>query len=312
MENLKKWGIVAVIAFALVALVSVAPLAFAQVSGNDDSTTTTTPTPQEDPTPPSDPETDGKLRDGPCGPGHRGGPPHGKFGMIPSPSTSPLASLAETLGMTEEEVQTELEDGKSIATLAEEQGIDLNTIIDDMIAPRLEHLQTLVDEGYMTQEEMDSVVIVMRASTEQRLNQENVPMPGTRGMYDHHQHVHPLAAAAEALGITTDELQTELESGKSIADIATEKSVDLDTIVDAFVAPMAERLQTAVENGRLTQEEADEIVQTMRENITEKLNQTWDPDTQPMDMKGGHFHKDFLGRGPSQGRGPRMNPSMIF
>ena len=44
-----------------------------------------------------------------------------------------------------------------------------------------------------------------------------------------------LEAAATALGITTDELKTELQADKTIADVATEKGVDVDTVIDAMV-----------------------------------------------------------------------------
>ncbi len=43
-------------------------------------------------------------------------------------------------------------------------------------------------------------------------------------------------AAATALGITTDELKTELVAGKTISDVATEKGVDVQTVIDAIVA----------------------------------------------------------------------------
>jgi len=45
-----------------------------------------------------------------------------------------------------------------------------------------------------------------------------------------------LDAAATALGITTDELKTELQDGKTIADVATEKGVDVQKVIDAIVA----------------------------------------------------------------------------
>jgi hypothetical protein len=45
-----------------------------------------------------------------------------------------------------------------------------------------------------------------------------------------------LDAAATALGITADELKTELEAGKTIADVATEKGIDVQTVIDAIVA----------------------------------------------------------------------------
>jgi hypothetical protein len=41
---------------------------------------------------------------------------------------------------------------------------------------------------------------------------------------------------AKALGITTAELQTELSSGKTVAQIASAKGVSLQTVIDAYVA----------------------------------------------------------------------------
>jgi hypothetical protein len=55
-----------------------------------------------------------------------------------------------------------------------------------------------------------------------------------------------LDAAASAIGITTDELKTELMAGKSIADVATEKGVDVQTVIDAIVAEETSRLTQAV------------------------------------------------------------------
>ena len=56
-----------------------------------------------------------------------------------------------------------------------------------------------------------------------------------------------LETAAEALGMTADELKAELEAGKSIAQVAEEKGVDLQVVVDALVAEGTERLQQAIE-----------------------------------------------------------------
>jgi len=42
--------------------------------------------------------------------------------------------------------------------------------------------------------------------------------------------------AATALGVTTDELKTELDAGKTIAEVAAGKGVDVQTVIDAIVA----------------------------------------------------------------------------
>ena len=82
---------------------------------------------------------------------------------------------------------------------------------------------------------------------------------------------------AEQLGMTVDEVVAELQGGKTVADLAVEKGVALDTIVEALMAPRREALATAVANGRITQEQADTMLAQMQENIPEHLQQPWQP-----------------------------------
>ncbi len=55
-----------------------------------------------------------------------------------------------------------------------------------------------------------------------------------------------LSVAAEALGMTQEELLTELRAGKSIAQVAEEKGVDVQTVVDALVAEGTQKLEAAI------------------------------------------------------------------
>jgi hypothetical protein len=105
-------------------------------------------------------------------------------------------------------------------------------------------------------------------------------MPRGRG----HGHWHEgmgehslIAVAAEALGMEQDELLTVLEEGKTIAEVAAEKGVELDVIVDAFIAQHTEHLAAQVEAGRFTQEEADAMLETMRDHVTAHLSETFEP-----------------------------------
>lgn len=52
-----------------------------------------------------------------------------------------------------------------------------------------------------------------------------------------------LDAAAEALGMTKAELLTALEDGKSIAQVAEDQGVEVQTVVDALVADATARLE---------------------------------------------------------------------
>lgn len=51
-----------------------------------------------------------------------------------------------------------------------------------------------------------------------------------------------LTTAAEVLGMTAEELRAELQAGKSIADVAAEKGVDKQRVIDALVAAATARI----------------------------------------------------------------------
>ena len=74
-----------------------------------------------------------------------------------------------------------------------------------------------------------------------------------------------LEAAAEALGMTVDDLKLQLWGGKTLADLAEEKGVDLAEVKAAVEAAQKEelraRIEQAVTNGNITQENADWLLE---------------------------------------------------
>jgi hypothetical protein len=72
-------------------------------------------------------------------------------------------------------------------------------------------------------------------------------------------------AAAEALGMTVDELETQLWGGKSLADLAEEKGVPLEDVQAAVEAAQAQAVRDAiaqaVTDGKITQEHADWLLE---------------------------------------------------
>lgn len=69
---------------------------------------------------------------------------------------------------------------------------------------------------------------------------------------------------AEQLGMTVDELHAELKAGKTIAELAEEKGVDLQA---TQVEAMKERIQQAIEDGRMTQEQADWMLEGLEQGL---------------------------------------------
>lgn len=77
-----------------------------------------------------------------------------------------------------------------------------------------------------------------------------------------------LDTAASYLGVTEDQLRTELASGKTLAQAAKDHGKTADGLVAALVAAEKKRLDDAVAAGRLTRAQADSIEAGLQQRIT--------------------------------------------
>jgi uncharacterized protein YidB (DUF937 family) len=80
-----------------------------------------------------------------------------------------------------------------------------------------------------------------------------------------------VSRVADALGLTADDLLARLQAGETLVDIAASVGVSTDAIVEALVAPYAARLDQLVQDGTLTQAEADAQLQEARDNAASFL-----------------------------------------
>jgi hypothetical protein len=173
-----------------------------------------------------------------------------------------LEAAAKALNLSADDLREKLSDGTTtIADVAKQQNVDINTVIDAMVAADRDRIEDMV----------------------------NNPLPdkgpGGRGFHMHFGG--DLGEAAAALGMAEDELHDALESGKSIADIAVEKNIDVNTIIDKLVQSATAKIDQAVTDGDLTQEQADKIKADVKEHVTDLVN--------------GELPKFRAGRGPFGG-----------
>lgn len=81
-----------------------------------------------------------------------------------------------------------------------------------------------------------------------------------------------LDTIAETLGMTTEELQVELEAGSTLSEIITAQGSTVADVVDALMVDVQAELDAAVAAGGLTQEQADERLIETEERLTEAIN----------------------------------------
>jgi len=94
----------------------------------------------------------------------------------------------------------------------------------------------------------------------QGLNSRSEPRSGYTQM---------LEARAQILGVTTEELQKELDAGKSFGDIAKEKGLTSEELHQKMLAAKKTHLENLVKAGILTQEQLETQVQLMEQHYAD-------------------------------------------
>jgi hypothetical protein len=105
----------------------------------------------------------------------------------------------------------------------------------------------------------------------------DLPLFGGPGLGMHHvfgMFGRGLDAAASYLGLTEDQLRTQLESGKTLAEVAKAQNKSVDGLVNALVADAKQKLDAAVKSGRVTQSQENSILSDLKSHITNFVNGT--------------------------------------
>src|SRR5512134_3692977 len=80
-----------------------------------------------------------------------------------------------------------------------------------------------------------------------------------------------IQAAVDETGLEAQEILSQIRGGMTLAEVVTSNGGDLQVVIDQATASASERLAQAVENGRITQERADEMLANLETLITEGL-----------------------------------------
>lgn len=187
----------------------------------------------------------------------------GTIVLAQGPTSTPTPGATSTPGAT----TTPSSNTKTLAqlyweALAQRLGITVDKLQQAATDASKDAINQGVKQGLLTQNQADQLL--------QRL--QNTP-PGTilgglgkRGVGANPQRDAMTAisnagldAAAKALGMSTNDLTTALQSGKTLLNLANDKKVDVTTLRTAIADAEKVAVDQAVKNGQLTQTQADAI-----------------------------------------------------
>jgi hypothetical protein len=188
-----------------------------------------------------------------------------------------LDAAASYLGTTAASLLTQLQAGKTLAQVATATtGKSTAGLVTALVAAEKTEIAAAVTSGKLTQAQADQITTTLTQRFTDLVN--GVHSAGGPGGGFGHGHGpggggDDLAAAAGYLGSTTANLLTQLQSGKTLAQVATATTGKSTAgLVAALVAAEKTEIAGKVTSGALTQAQADQITATLTAHFTDFVN----------------------------------------
>jgi len=211
------------------------------------------------------------------GPGTPGGTnghkPHG-------PRAQLFDAAAKALGMSSADLKAALDGGKTVAQVAQDKGVDVNTVITAVTDAANTAIDQAVTDGKMTADQAAQEKTEVTQRVTDFVNNTKPPKgehgPGGRGPGGRGgpgaRFGDPIATAAAALTMSEADLHTALEGGKTIAQVAQDKGVDPNAVITALTDAANKAIDQAVTDGRLSADQATQAKAKAAEHAANIVN----------------------------------------
>jgi polyhydroxyalkanoate synthesis regulator phasin len=158
--------------------------------------------------------------------------------------------------------------------IASALGIDVETYDAAVETARDQVVEEAVAEGWLTEDQAQR----MQERMDQGFGEPGMGkgFMGPRGGFMGRDGDSIIGLIAEELDLSMQDLFAELQDGKTLGELAAEKGVDVEAVTAKYLAQLEENLKQAVEDGKITQNQADLMLKQAEERVPDLLNNTWE------------------------------------
>ncbi len=181
--------------------------------------------------------------------------------------------LPKFLGMTEGELRSAQESGKTLAQIAEGKGISEEKLIEFMLTEHQKQIDQLLADGKIEQEQADKMKEHMTEEQIKAMVEGKGPQ-----VFGHKQAGKVMMMPMQSglpnfLGLTEAEFRSALKSGKTLAQVAADKGISEEKLIEFMQAEHQKQIDQLLADGKITQEQADSMKERMTaEQIKEMIN----------------------------------------
>ncbi|WP_135547025.1 hypothetical protein [Paenibacillus cymbidii] len=164
-----------------------------------------------------------------------------------------IEDAAGIIGVKPGELRAALDAGKSVGEVAESKGVKQADLVAKLVAMKEKRLDAAVSKGKL---DADKAARIKKHLPERlaKLVAHQGPLPDVKpgDKFGHHYGAAmlPPQRLAELIGISQEQLQSELKSGKSLAEIAAARGIDKQQLVAKLKDELTPMLEKAVERKR--------------------------------------------------------------
>jgi ribosomal protein L10 len=198
--------------------------------------------------------------------------PEGVPGAGSAARTQDLQQIADAIGITSAQLQSEMSAGKTIAAIAKEHSVAPAKVITTLVTDENAEIDAAVKSGQLTQAQATQMKSEMTQRVTDLVNGTE-PAHG-RGGPDGGMRGEDQQVIATAIGISTTQLQTELTAGKTVAAIAAEHHVTASTVINALVASENTEIDQRVAGGQMTEAQGAQMKTMTVQRVTADVNGT--------------------------------------
>ena len=174
-------------------------------------------------------------------------------------------TAASTIGISPEELRSQIQSGKTVAQIATEHGVDPNAVVNAIVAALTQEIDQKAAAG--------SIDANRAAQAKQKLpDVANRFVNETKPRRDYRIRKDATQAAAKEIGVSTSDLKHARKNGKSIAQVAKDHDKSVDDVVNAIVKAATADVDQAVKDGKLDSQKADQIKRNLPDRAKQLVN----------------------------------------
>lgn len=203
-----------------------------------------------------------------------------------------VKDAAKAIGITEQQLSADLRQGQSVAQVASAHGKTAQAVINTLVGDLTSAINSAESGGKISSSQASALKAHLTTMVTAFVNGT---APGGLGLPGGGQSA-ALQAAAKAIGVTAQQLASDLRNGQSIASVASAHGVKASIVEGAVITAVDKEIQSLKASGRLSAAQASQLTSQVAQRVDAWVTGTYPG--WPFGPFGGDLHGGPMAGGP--------------